>query len=209
MLFERRERWGLTWPGMLLLVALIVISGRWLCAFLAVTEPVGAPLLVVESWMPAFAFRDAVARFNEGGYEKIIAAGVYDDDWNEPGGMSECFGDKNLVRFGAPAERVVTATAERVSRDRTFHAAMAVKRWLQQQGRQDAAIDVITIGPHARRSRLLFEKALGENVRVGVIAVPERRYDMDHWWRSSAGFRMVTGEAIAYAYTRLFSWRIE
>jgi hypothetical protein len=35
-------------------------------------------------------------------------------------------------------------------------------------------INVITVGVHARRSRVLFEKALGPDVEVGVISVVDR-----------------------------------
>jgi len=39
---------------------------------------------------------------------------------------------------------------------------------------------------------------------VCVIAVPVRTFDPEHWWRSSQGFRLVTGELLAYTYARLF-----
>ena len=55
VLFVRRERWSLTWTGRLLilasLAAVVVIMGRALCGFLAITSPVGGQVLVVEGWM--------------------------------------------------------------------------------------------------------------------------------------------------------------
>jgi uncharacterized SAM-binding protein YcdF (DUF218 family) len=65
------------------------------------------------------------------------------------------------------------------------------------------AIDVVTIGSHARRSRLLFQKAMGNTVRVGVLAMDEREFDPVHWWRSSEGVREVLFEGVAYLYVRL------
>jgi len=62
----------------------------------------------------------------------------------------------------------------------------------------------MTLGPHARRSRLLFQKAFGKEVKVGVISVEDRDYDPAHWWRSSEGVREVLGEAIAYFYAKFF-----
>ena len=59
------------------------------------------------------------------------------------------------------------------------------------------------MGPHARRSRLLFEKAFGRDTRVGIIALEDRDYDPAHWWKSSQGVRTVTDELIAYGYARL------
>jgi len=57
---------------------------------------------------------------------------------------------------------------------------------------------------HARRTRLLFEEALGKSITVGIIAVPNPDYDARRWWRYSDGVREVIGESIAYIYARFF-----
>ena len=207
-LVQRRERWTLTWPGRALVATLvamiIVLSTRELNNFLSVNSPVGGDYLVVEGWMPAYAYRAAAARFQNGAYRKIIAAGVLHEDWDAGGDVRERSGAEKLVALGVPRERVAVASAAEAQRDRTFHAAMAVRSWLKQQGVGASSIDVITIGPHARRSRLLFEQALGDKVKVGTIALDDRRFDARSWWRSSAGVRMVIGELIAYVYARVF-----
>jgi hypothetical protein len=64
-------------------------------------------------------------------------------------------------------------------------------------------MDVITLGPHARRSRLLYQKAFGNAVSLGVISLADPAYDSRYWWRSSEGVREVWGEAVAYLYARL------
>jgi uncharacterized SAM-binding protein YcdF (DUF218 family) len=207
-LLVRRKRWTLTWTGRLLTLAvaamLTVILARGLCGFLAITSPVSGQFLVVEGWMPAYAYREAAAQFRKGGYRKIIAAGVSQADWDAGEELREHFAGKKLIQFGVPGDLIVTASAEDVQRDRTFHAAMAVKHWLQEQGLRTTSIDVVTVGPHARRSRLLYEKALGNEVKVGVISVEDRRFDPNHWWRSSEGVRTVVDESIAYLYARVF-----
>jgi hypothetical protein len=48
-----------------------------------------------------------------------------------------------------------------------------------------------------------FKKALGKNVAVGVIAVPNPDYDARHWWSYSEGVKHVVSEATAYVYTTL------
>jgi uncharacterized SAM-binding protein YcdF (DUF218 family) len=63
-----------------------------------------------------------------------------------------------------------------------------------------SGIDVVTEDLHARRTRLLFQKALGDKVAVGVIAIPNPDYDAKHWWRYSAGVKDVVSEAAAYVY---------
>jgi hypothetical protein len=204
-LLVRRERWTLTWTGRLLVtmvvVTLTLVLGRGLFAFLAVNSPVGGQYLIVEGWMPSFTYREAAARFRQGGYRKVIAAGVL--DWDEVGERREHFGGDKLVKFGVPERFVVTTSADDVQQDRTFHAAQAVKRWLEVQGLRPAAIDVVTVGAHARRSRLLYQRVLGHDVEVGVVALEDRRFDQDHWWRSSVGVRTVLGETIAYLYAKI------
>jgi hypothetical protein len=207
-LIVRRERWVLTWKGRLLVLAVVaaltVILGRGTGAFLAITSPVGGQFLVVEGWMPTYAYREAAAQFHKGGYQKAIAAGTM--DWDASGELRHHFGGEQLIRFGVAGELVVSTSSDEIRQDRTFHAAMTVKRWLQDQGLGTTSIDIVTIGPHARRSRLLYEKALGAEVKVGVIAVEDRRFDANHWWRSSVGVRAVVGEAIAYIYARILFW---
>lgn len=210
-LIVRRQRWGLTWIGRLLvfglMVALCVCAARRLGTFLAITQPVGGQFLVVESWIPAFALREAVTQFRRGGYQKIIAAGQLYEDCGA-GEVRGNFVKDMLLKFGIPTDLVVTASTDEVQWDRTFHAAMAVKRWLFERGLQTTSIDVVTLGPHARRSRLLYRRAFGQDTEIGVIAVNDRRFDISHWWRTSAGARTVVGESIAYLYTRISSlWR--
>ena len=210
-LLVRRERWTLTWPARLacalLLAIAVLVSARDLCRFLAVTDPVAGQFLVVEGWLPPYAYREAARLFRQGGYAKVFAAGTRDRLAVDADGAEarEFFGEGRLVQFGVPADVVVKAEGGQASQDRTFHAALSVKRWLDGEGIRAPSIDVVTLGAHARRSRLLYEKALGDGARIGVIAVEDRLFDAQHWWRSSEGVRTTIAEAVAYAYARLFS----
>jgi hypothetical protein len=82
---------------------------------------------------------------------------------------------------------------------------VALKDWLHSHGVTETNFNVISLGPHSRRSRLLFEKALGRDCRVGVTTVEEEGYDARRWWQSSEGVRTVLDEMIAYWYARLSS----
>ncbi len=152
--------------------------------------------------MPTYAYREAATEFRKGGYAKVVSVGILKKDGGAGGDPDEDFGTERLIQFGVPADLIATASYSAIQVDRTFHAAMAVKGWLQAQGLRTASIDVITLGPHARRSRLLYEKALGDNVKVGVIAIEDFRIDPDRWWRTSEGARSVISEAIGYVYAR-------
>jgi hypothetical protein len=68
----------------------------------------------------------------------------------------------------------------------------------------DSNVNIYSFGVHARRSWLLFQKAFGDEMEIGVIAAEDRSYDPLYWWRSSRGVKAVGGEMIAYGYTRFF-----
>jgi len=147
--------------------------------------------------------KEAAALFRKGRYQKIIVAGESNEDEGADLELRERSGGEKLIYFGVPSELVVAVSSGEANRDRTFHSATAVKEWLREQGLQIASMDVVTVGPHARRSRLLYEKAFGEDVQIGVISIVDRRFDPNHWWRSSAGVRRVIDELIAYLYARI------
>jgi hypothetical protein len=94
--------------------------------------------------------------------------------------------------------------APRERRDRTFSSAIAIKQWLEKQGRVPASITIVTLGPHARRSRLLYEKAFGSAVPIGVIALQDKDYEANRWWHYSEGVKEVISEGAAYFYVRIF-----
>ena len=205
---RRREVWQLTWRARLLLLALLfaVVTPlvRGLGNFLAVSEPVQGRYLVVEGWMPAFAYQYAREVYGRGHYQRVISAGAIPDFALSNGRPREFAAVGSLEAAGIPRSVIVEALGAPVHQDRTYHSAINVRRWLASQGITSASVDVVTLGPHARRSRLLFEKALGTGVRVGVLAAPDPRVDLAHWWRTSEGVRSVLGETIAYVYARLF-----
>src|SRR5205823_2822507 len=134
--------------------------------------------------MPVYVYREAAAQFRKGDYQKAIAAMTLQHDGDLSVDLQEHSGEEKLILFGIPAEIVVTVSSPQIHRDRTFHAAVAVKEWMQHEGLNSASIDVVTVGPHARRSRLLYEKAFGDAVNVGVISIADRRFHPDRWWRS-------------------------
>ena len=89
-----------------------------------------------------------------------------------------------------------------LTKDRTYGSAVALRNWLRNAYPELKQLDVLTLGTHSRRTRLLFQKALGDSIRVGIIAVQDRDFDPDRWWMSSSGFRTVLDEGIAYFYAR-------
>src|SRR6266487_5850837 len=96
-----------------------------------------------------------------------------------------------------------------MDRDRTYGSAVALREWLDEHDVAVQSVNVMTEDAHARRTHLLFKKALVKNVTVGIIAVPNPDYDARRWWRYSEGVKDVGSEAFAYIYTRFFFYPSE
>lgn len=193
---------------LLLLVGtlLAVTALRSVHPFLATSDPIPGEALVVEGWATDYALEDAIAEFRRHDYRMLYVTG---GPLERGVPLSEYktyaeLGAATLVRLGLDKAAVQPVPAPWVRQDRTFTAAVALRNWLRQHNAMPAQVNVITVGTHARRSRLLFEKAFAGGLRVGIVAIEDRAYDAKRWWTSSNGVRAVTGEMLAYGYARLF-----
>jgi len=209
----RKERWGLSWRGRAILLALMLLV---LCTllvrvypFLARTHRVDAHVLIVEGWVHEYAIRAAVEEFVSGSYQRVLTtggpvegAGRYVNDYQ----TSASVGAELLIKYGLPKEVVQMVPSRAMDRDRTYGSAVALRNWFQTEGSGVSSINVITENVHARRTQLLFQKALGRNSRVGIIAVMNPDYDAKRWWGYSQGVKDVASETIAYAYAKCCFW---
>ena len=210
-MFDRKERWSLSWRGRLivafglLLVGVLVLKEVY--PFLAITQRVNANILVVEGWIDEYAIRAAVNEFRSGDYSRVFTtggpvegSGRYINDYH----TSASVGAELLIKNGLAKESVQMVPSRVMDRDRTYGSAVALREWLDEHDVAVQSVNVMTEDAHARRTHLLFKKALGKNVTVGIIAVPNPDYDARRWWRYSDGVREIIGESIAYIYARFF-----
>jgi uncharacterized SAM-binding protein YcdF (DUF218 family) len=197
-----------TLRGCLLVLLVCAVLGitafRHLHSFLALNDPLPGGALVVEGWATDYTIGEAVAEFKHGQYDTFYVTGGA-IEWGAPLSEYKNYAQRGAavaLRLGLSSNVLQEVTAPKVQQDRTFTAATALKNWAREHGITITRIHLFTEGPHARRSRLLFEKAFKGKVSVGVTAVCARDYDPRHWWRSSSGFRAVADELIAYVYAR-------
>ena len=59
-------------------------------------------------------------------------------------------------------------------RERAYSSAIALRDWFREHKTPVSSINVLREGAHARRTRLLYQKAFDQNVTVGIIASPTR-----------------------------------
>jgi hypothetical protein len=183
----------------------------WACcinSFLCVTSPVATDILVVESWSPDYAMQGAVDEFRKGGYKLVITPGsMPPPTWFQPRYPTiAAFAAANLEVMGIQSNHIVSVPGERIIKNRTFASAMAVRDWLSANQPSARAINVYSVGPHARRTRLLYEKAFDGKIKVGILSHRDLSYTSSCWWASMGAVRSIFGETIAYAYVRFFFW---
>ena len=205
----RKERWGLSWRGWLLLSAAGLVAAYFaflnIHPFLAVTHRVNTNILVVEGWIPRYAIRGGVEEFKTGAYHHIFTTGGpengnggYTNDYN----TSASVGAEILKKLGVPGDFVQMVPSYVTDRERTYSSAIALRDWFRDHNLAIHSFNVLTESCHARRTQFLYQEALGKKVTVGIIAVANPDYNPKDWWRYSDGFREVIGESIAYIYAK-------
>ena len=137
------------------------------------------------------------APFTTGG--PTISKGGYINDYY----TSASVGGELLQKAAIPREAIQMIPSHVNGRERTFSSAIALRDWFRDNTPVHT-INVVTEGAHARRTRLLYRKAVGRNVTVAIIAVSNADYNPKQWWRYSDGVREVIGESIAYIYAKFF-----
>jgi uncharacterized SAM-binding protein YcdF (DUF218 family) len=196
-----------TWKGCLLLAMVVVLLGygslRWIHPFLAVDAPVEARIMVVEGWIPMPALKAAADRFRAEGYEMLCSVGgpLPGEPADSPRNHAVIVADQ-FLEMGIPAEKIHAIPSGAPERDRTYTSAAVLRGWFKRRGEIPTHLNVVTQGPHSRRSRLLFNAAFGDEVEVGVISVPDPDYDATKWWNYSEGVKEVLSEGAAYLYAR-------
>jgi uncharacterized SAM-binding protein YcdF (DUF218 family) len=208
--FVRKERWGLSWRGWLIVFAGVLLTFSLflfrIYPFLAVTHRVDTNVLVVEGWIHEYAIRAALKEFQSNHYQRVFTtggpvegAGGYINDYNTAASV----GADLLRKNGLSNESLQMVPSRVMDRDRTYGSAVVLRNWFREHNMPVRSINVVTEDAHARRTCLLFQKALGHDVAVGVIAVPNPDYDPRHWWRYTEGVKDVFAESVAYIYARL------
>lgn len=191
------------WGGLVVLGLLFILKVH---PFLAVTNRVDTQYLVIEGWVPNYAVEESIAEFKSKPYVKIFTVGADPlTGKNIEQGDSIAFEcAARLQWLGMDMTKVQAVPAHIKYRNRTYESALALRKWIEEHHEPVTSFNLVTLGPHARRSRLLFEEAFEGTARVGIISVTHREYDPNRWWKYSEGVKEVIGEGVGYVYARFF-----
>lgn len=198
-----------TWLARLLIVVIIIgVSIGFAANLYPFLAPEGEPhegLMVVEGWIHDFALDEAVIMYRAGNYSKIVCTGVpietgsYIQEFKSYPEMTAA----RLKKMGINPAEIVVAVADYEKKDRTYLAAVALRQAFMAYNIEETNLHLITTGPHGRRSRMLFQKAMGDDYNIGITCLDEYTYNQKDWYTCSEGVRSVLGELIAYTYAKL------
>jgi hypothetical protein len=80
-----------------------------------------------------------------------------------------------LISLGLDSTKVIAVPARRARINRTLTSALAFRDWLSGNTEAGAinGINVVTLGPHARRTWMTYNKILNEKYSIGIISLPD------------------------------------
>jgi hypothetical protein len=213
-LFRRREVilptfWG--WLLLLgLLVAVAILVARLLGGWLAVSQPVAgasggaADLIVIEGWLGERELDAAAAYVRERGYQRVLTSGGPILSFSPFASFAERAAHR--LREKLPDVKVDAVPTPATKQDRSYASAVWVRDWAQQRSLPVDAIDVYSLGAHARRTRMIYRQAFGDGSRIGIIAGAPFDTDLVHWWRTSEAAKQVLAESLSLVWTQCCFW---
>jgi hypothetical protein len=80
---------------------------------------------------------------------------------------------KQLIIMGIDSSLITAVPAERVRINRTLTSALAFRDWLRITNIDIKGINIISMGPHARRTWMTYNRILNEKYEIGIISLPD------------------------------------
>lgn len=203
LVFLYRQRFRLS--GFVVLVAALVFA-LTIHDFLAISRPVVGNILVVEGWIwNSSAIKEAADEFSRGHYELLVTVGGPIGEEGPPGEKnSAVLAAIKLQELGVNKSHIIVLPVPNLTFHRTYASALTLKHWLIGSKIKATGINVVTLGAHARKSLVLFERAFGPGTDVGVISGTDDEYDPHRWWMSATGIYLITRKTLGYLYA--ISW---
>jgi len=85
-----------------------------------------------------------------------------------------------LILKGIDSSLITAVPAERVRINRTFSSALAFREWVKLNNADIKGINIVSMGPHARRTWMTYNKVLNNKYEIGIISVPDNTVQSSH-----------------------------
>lgn len=106
---------------------------------------------------------------------------------------------RRLLAMGVDSSRVIAIAGRKVRINRTLTSALALKDWLSKADIGVKGINIISSGTHSRRTWMTFDRVLDTPVKVGILALEDRK----HTGPDGIGYLKTLRELVAYMYYSL------
>ena len=187
----------------------VLIGGVALTAaypLLAPTNRVAANILIVEGWLPEYALEAAIDEFGQHPYELLITSGGPLWEGHHASGFhSYAELAAHVIRsFEFETKLLHAAPGPKVWKHRTFQSAKAVSQYLTDSNIATSGVNIMTLGPHGRRTKIIYDSIFRHQCPTGIISYPSSEYDQSRWWKTSEGTKHILTETMAATYEWLF-----
>lgn len=78
-----------------------------------------------------------------------------------------------LIGMGIDPSVIVAVPGEKTYINRTLKSALAFRSWLKSSKLQVKGINIISSGPHAIRTWMIYNRIMGKDYNIGIISLPD------------------------------------
>lgn len=98
-----------------------------------------------------------------------------------------------LISMGINSSQIIATPGETVIVNRTLTSALAFRDWLKQTNTDISGINIISMGAHARRTWMIYNRILKEKYPIGIISLPDYVYTQSRIYRLLKNIRETLG----------------
>ena len=82
-----------------------------------------------------------------------------------------------LIYMGIDSGKVFAVPGDKVKINRTLTSAVACRNWLKTSGISVRGISIISLGTHARRTWMTYNRIMNEKYAIGIMSIPDNLND--------------------------------
>jgi hypothetical protein len=98
-----------------------------------------------------------------------------------------------LITMGMNPSQIIATSGETVIVNRTLTSALAFRDWLKHTNSDISGINIVSMGAHARRTWMIYNKILKEKYPIGIIALHDNIYTQSRIYRLFKNIRETLG----------------
>jgi hypothetical protein len=87
------------------------------------------------------------------------------------------FARNRFLSLGIDSSLIIAIPGKKVKINRTLTSALAFRDWLNTTKLDIKGINIISLGTHARRTWMTYNKILNEKYKIGIISLPDYKYN--------------------------------